>query len=350
MGPTTAAGQDAVEAGLLALAKAGDEGAFAALVEPHRGELRAYCYRMLGSVEDAEDAVQNAMLRAWRAIARFEERSTVRSWLYSIATNTALDAVRHRSRRELPVGFGPAAPPGGTFDPPVNDPVWLEPCPESWLPQETVASPEARYEQRESVELAFMVMLQAMPPLQRAVLVLRDVMGFSAAEVAAQLGTTVPAVNSALQRARSAARLTLPAPSQQSQLRALGASRVARLARGYAEALESGDLDRLLSLLTKDATWCMPPIPTWFSGPAAIREWLVRDPPAQRWRHHPATANGQLAVAGYLYDHDARDFVPTVIDVLTLSGDKISSVTAFLVREAQDPVEFFASFGLPARV
>src|SRR6516162_6012967 len=146
---TPADGQDAVEAGLLALAKAGDEGAFAALVEPHRGELRAYCYRMLGSAEDAEDAVQNAMLRAWRALPRFEERSTVRSWLYSIATNTSLDAVRHRSRRELPAGFGPAAPPGAALDPPVTDPVWLEPCPDSWLPA-SAASPEARYEQRES--------------------------------------------------------------------------------------------------------------------------------------------------------------------------------------------------------
>ncbi len=204
-------GQDSVEAGLLALARVGDEGAFAALVEPHRKELQAYCYRMLGSAADAEDAVQNAMLRAWRGLENFEGRASVRSWLYSIATNTALDVTRHRSRRELPVGFGPAASAGDTFAPAVTDPVWLEPCPDSWLPQAAVASPEARYEQRESVELAFMIMLQAMPPLQRAVLVLRDVMGFSAAEVAVQLGTTAASVNSALQRARSAARLALPA-------------------------------------------------------------------------------------------------------------------------------------------
>jgi len=347
---TAADGQDAVEAGLLALARAGDEGAFAALVEPHRGELRAYCYRMLGSAEDAEDAVQNAMLRAWRALARFEGRSTVRSWLYSIATNTALDAVRHRSRRELPAGFGPAAPPGAALEPPVTDPVWLEPCPDSWLPTASAASPEARYERRESVELAFMIMLQAMPPLQRAVLVLRDVMGFSAVEVAAQLDTTVPAVNSALQRARSAARDCLPSPSQQSQLRALGTSRVARIARSYADALESGDADRLLSLLTADATWSMPPIPTWFRGHAALREWLVRDPLSVRWLRLPTTANGQLAVAGYLYDEDARDFVPHVIDVLTLRGDKISAVTAFFPTDGRDPADFFAAFGLPARV
>src|SRR6185437_10649783 len=197
---------DTSTAHLLALARAGDEGAFAALAEPHRAELRAYCYRMLGSAADAEDAVQNAMLRAWRSVAKFEGRSSVRSWLYSIATNTALDLARHRSRRELPVGFGPAAPPGAVVADVITDLIWLEPCPDSWLSQSSPPPPEALYEQRESVELAFMIMLQTMPPGQRAVLVLRDVMGFSAAEVAGQLGITVASVNSALQRARSAAR------------------------------------------------------------------------------------------------------------------------------------------------
>jgi RNA polymerase sigma-70 factor (ECF subfamily) len=353
MGPITPGGQDVAEAGLLALAKAGDEGAFASLVEPHRGELRAYCYRLLGSTEDAEDAVQNAMFRAWRALPRFEERSSVRSWLYAIATNTALDALRQRSRRELPVGFSPAGPPGAMLDPPITDPIWLEPCPDSWLPGSaaSAASPEARYEQRESVELAFMIMLQAMPPLQRAVLVLRDVMGFSAAEVAAQLGTTVPAVTSALQRARSAARQALPSQSQQSQLRALGADKVARIARDYAEALEDADTDRLLAMLTADAIWSMPPIPTWFTGQAALREWLTFDPLKIRWRRLTTIANGQLALGSYLWDNEAGDFLPNVIDVLTLSGDKISAVTGFLaIGTTRDPAAFFAEFGLPARV
>ena len=344
---STATHQDTVEASLLALARIGDEGAFAALVEPHRGELRAYCYRMLGSIEDAEDAVQNAMLRAWRGLARFEGRSTVRSWLYSIATNTALDAVRQRSRRELPVGFGHAASAGAELEPAVTDPVWLEPCPDSWLTSAT--SPEARYEQRESVELAFMVMLQRLPPLQRAALILRDVLGFPAAEAAAQLGTSVAAVNSALQRARSAAQ-SRPAASQQSELRALGPGRVTELARRYADAIETGDVDALLGMLTEDATWSMPPIPTWFRGHAELRQWLLRDPLPLRWRHSPTTVNGQLAVGGYLYDDDAGDFVPHVIDVLTLSAGKIAAVTAFLVLDDKDGTEFFAAFGLPPRV
>jgi RNA polymerase sigma-70 factor, ECF subfamily len=350
MDTSTAQGQDTVEASLLALAKVGDEGAFAALIEPHRGELRAYCYRMLGSVQDAEDAVQNAMLRAWRGLPGFEGRATVRSWLYSIATNTALDVSRHRSRRELPVGFGPAASPGEEVGAEVTDPVWLEPCPDSWLPQTSVISPEARYEQRESVELAFMIMLQAMPPRQRAVLVLRDVMGFSAAEAAAQLDTTVASVNSALQRARSAARDYLPSPSQQRELRELGERRVAALARRYADAIEAGDADTLLAMLTQDATWSMPPFPTWYQGHDNLREWLLREPLSCRWRHAATTANGQLAVGCYIRKAGAGEFVPHVIDVLTLSGGKIAAVTAFIITADMDPDAFFAEFGLPARV
>lgn len=337
------------QATLLSRARRGDEDAFRALVEPHRGELRAYCYRMLGSVQDAEDAVQNAMLRAWRGLAYFEGRSTMRSWLYSIATNTALDSARHRSRRELPVGFGPAATEGAAVDPSVNDAIWLEPCPNSWLADGPAASPEAKYEQRESVELAFMIMLQRLPPLQRAVLILRDVMGFTAAETAAHLNASVAAVNSALQRARSSARQSVPGPSQQSELRRLGSTRVANLAVRYADAIETGDVETLLGMLTEDASWSMPPIPTWFRGHDALRAWLVRGPLPLGWRHHATTANGQLAVGGYLYDDDTGDFVPHVVDVLTLAGDKIASVTAFFAPDGQDPVGFFAAFGLPAR-
>ena len=192
------------ETALLDLARAGDEDAFRELVGAHHGELRSYCYQMLGSVQDAEDAVQNAMLRAWRGLGKFEGRSSVRSWLYSIATNTTLDIARHRSRRELPADFEPAALTGTPVADSIMEPVWLEPYPDRWLGGGP-ATPEARYEQRESVEIAFMVMLQHLPPLQRAVLILRDVLAFSAAETAAQLSTSVPAVNSALQRARAAA-------------------------------------------------------------------------------------------------------------------------------------------------
>jgi RNA polymerase sigma-70 factor, ECF subfamily len=342
----TAAG--AAEARLLELARAGDQGAFEALVEPRRAELRAYCYRMLGSVEDADDAVQNAMLRAWRGLGAFEGRSSVRSWLYSIATNTALDITRGRSRRELPTGFGAPGSPFAGHEPPVTDPVWLEPYPDQWLPDTALVSPETRYELRESVELAFMIMLQRLPPLQRAVLILRDVLGFPAADAAAQLGTSTAAVNSALQRARAAARAGQPDRSQQAVLRSLGEQDLARLAQRYADAMEDGDVDTLLSMLTQDATWCMPPIPTWFRGHDALRQWLVREPMPLRWRHRPTTANGQLAVAGYLYDPDAGDFVPWVVDVLTLSPDgKIAAVTAFFAKEGRDRAQFFAAFGLP---
>jgi RNA polymerase sigma-70 factor (ECF subfamily) len=340
-----------VDESLLERARTGDEGAFAALVEPHRSELRAYCYRMLGSVQDADDATQSALLRAWRGLAAFEGRSSVRSWLYSIATNTSLDITRHRSRRELPVGFGPASSPDAEFGPEVTDPVWLEPCPERWLSQSAPASPEALYELRESVELAFMVMLQRLPPQQRAALILRDVLGFSAAEAAEQLEISVAAVNSALQRARVAARAERPGRSQQAVLRSLGEERLARLAQEYANAMEAGDVDTLLGMLTEDATWSMPPVPTWFRGHDDLRVWLVRDPMPLRWRHRRTTANGQLAVGCYLFDQETGDFVPHVIDVLTLTPDgEIAAVTAFLVTERRDPEEFFTAFGLPARV
>jgi RNA polymerase sigma-70 factor, ECF subfamily len=339
---------DAAERSLLELARAGDQGAFEALVEPRRAELRAYCYRMLGSVEDADDAVQNALLRAWRGLAGFEGRSSVRSWLYSIATNAALDIARGRSRRELPTGFGPAGAPGAAMEPEVADPVWLEPYPDQWLPQTAAVSPEARYELRESVELAFMIMLQRLPPLQRAALILRDVLGFPAAEAAAQLGTSTAAVNSALQRARAAARDSRPERSQQAVLRSVGEQHVTRLAQQYADAMEAGDVDTLLGMLTEDATWSMPPIPTWFRGHDALRVWLVRDPMPLRWRHRPTMANGQLAIGGYLYDPDAGDFVPHVVDVLTLSEHgQIAAVTAFFAKAGRDRAQFFAAFGLP---
>jgi RNA polymerase sigma-70 factor, ECF subfamily len=350
MGKSTAEEDLGAAVTLLERARSGDEGAFAELVEPHRGELRAYCYRMLGSVQDADDAAQSALLRAWRGLAAFEGRSSVRSWLYAIATNAALDITRHRSRRELPVGFGPAASPNDEFEPAVTDPVWLEPYPERWLSQSAPASPEARYEVRESVELAFMVMLQRLPPQQRAVLILRDVLGFPAADAAAHLGVSVAAVNSALQRARTAARADQPGHSQQAVLRSLGEGRVARLAHQYADAIEAGDVEMLLDMLTEDATWSMPPIPNWFTGHDALRGWLVRDPLPLRWRHHPTMVNGQLATGCYLFDQRAGDFLPHVIDVLTLSPDgKIAAVTAFLVTEDRNPEEFFAAFGLPPR-
>jgi RNA polymerase sigma-70 factor (ECF subfamily) len=342
---------------LLRAAVAGDESAFGELVEAHRAGLRAHCYRMLGSMHDAEDALQDALLRAWRGLAGFEGRSSVRSWLYAIATNAALDLTRHRSRRELPVAFGPAAGPGADMADGVFDPIWLEPFPDRLLPAEARFSPEASYEQRESIEIAFVVALQALPAQQRAVFLLREVLGFSAAEIASQLGTSVASVTSLLQRARARIQRTVPRRSQQATLRALGDQQIIDTVSQYADALECGDADRLIAMLTQEATWSMPPVPTWFSGLDRVREFLVRWPLNDTWMHAPVRCNGQLAVAGYLYDKDVAAFRPWVIDVLTMADDKIAAVTAFLTSDAfgdapagslPSGAELFARFGLPA--
>src|SRR6476659_8105965 len=190
---------------LLEAARGGDEDAYGRLVEPHRGELHAHCYRMLGSVHDAEDALQEALLRAWRGLPRFEGRSSLRSWLYTIATNTCLNAIERRSKRVLPIDYGPAADPHTTPGEPLVESVWVEPYPDDKLGLEDgLAGPEARYEQRESVELAFIAALQHLPARQRAVLILRDVLGFSARETAGALAMSPPGVDSALQRAHKA--------------------------------------------------------------------------------------------------------------------------------------------------
>ena len=355
---TAARPAPADEKALLKRASEGDQGAFGELVEPYRPELRAHCYRILGSLHDAEDALQDALLRAWRGLPRFEGRGSVRSWLYTIASNAALDITRHKSRRELPVSFGPAAGVGTEVEAAVRDPVWLEPYPDLWLTGAAGSSPEARYEQRESVELAFLTALQRLPPRQRAVLLLRDVIGFSVAEISSQLGTSVPAVNSALQRARAAAQEGMPARSQQSILRDLGEQRTREIVERYTNAIERGDADTMVSMLTEDATWSMPPHPTWFQGAAPIRDWLVRDPFSVRWRHLPTRANGQLAVGCYIFDRDSGDYAAGVIDVLTLDGDRIAAVTAFVSIDVVDlpgggqvtAADVFARFGLPARL
>jgi len=309
-------------------------------IELHRSELHAHCYRMLGSLHDAEDALQEALLRAWRGLARFQGRSSLRTWLYTIATNTCLTAIARRPSRALPVDYGPAADPHGPGSEPLAESTWIEP-----YPTEEVAglsAPEARYERRESVELAFIAALQHLAPRPRAVLVLREVLGFSAREVAEALDTSVPAVNSALQRARRTVEERMPPISQQATLSALGDQRVRAIVEEYSDALERGDIDAVVALLTEDATWSMPPLPEWYGGHDAIVEFLESGPMRQRWRHIAAQANGQIAVGCYMWDDGAGAYLAQVIDVLTLRDDRISAITAFIDGS------LFARFGLPA--
>jgi RNA polymerase sigma-70 factor, ECF subfamily len=315
---------------LLDAARGGDHDAYRALVEPHRAELHAHCYRMLGSVHDAEDALQEALLRAWRGLPRFEGRSSTRSWLYKIATNTSLRLIERRPKRVLPADREPTD----------EDPLWIEPYSDAEL-TDGHAAPEARYEQRESVELAFIAALQHLPARQRAALILREVLGFSAQEAAETLDTTVPSINSALQRARRTLDERLPERSQQTTLRALGDERTREIVERYADALERADVDAVLAMLADDATWSMPPIPEWYRGHEAIAAFLRDGPFKVQWRHRQARVNGQLAVGCYILDEETGRYEAHVVDVLTLDGTTIAAVTAFVDRSV------FARFGLP---
>jgi RNA polymerase sigma-70 factor (ECF subfamily) len=333
------------ERDLLDAARRGDEDAFARLVEPLRGALHAHCYRMLGSVHDAEDALQDALLRAWRGVARFEGRSSLRSWLYTIATNACLKAIERRRRLVLPVDYGPATDPHDDPAEPLVESVWIEPYPDERLGlADALAGPEARYEQRESVELAFIAALQHLPARQRAVLILSDVLGFSGAEVADALETTPASVYSALQRAHKSVDARLPERSQQATLRALGDDALREIVDAFVAAWERGDVDALAAMLTDDATIAMPPMPTWYRGREAVAGFLQRLPlaPDMRWRVTPVRANGQLAFGFYLWDEETSSFAAHDVIVLTLDGALISDLTAFLTPEA------FDRFGLPA--
>src|ERR671935_1344103 len=228
---------------LLAAARRGDEGAFRRLVEPHRRDLQAHCYRMLGSLQDAEDALQDALLRSWRGLDRFEGRASLRTWLHRIATNACLDVAKRRPQRVLPIDYGPPSDPHDGPGEPLIESVWVEP-----YPDEHVA-----YEQRESVELAFVAALQNLPASQRAVLILREVLGFSAREVAESLKTSVASVNSALQRARRTVDQRLPAQSQQATVRALGDKRLGELVDAYVDAWERGDVEAVAAMLADEA-------------------------------------------------------------------------------------------------
>ena len=329
---------------LLEAARGGDQDAFRRLLEGHRSELHAHCYRMLGSVNDAEDALQEALLRAWRGLSRFEQGRPIRPWFYKIATNACLDALARRPKRMLPTDRG--RPVGPNEDPgePLAESVWIEPYPDERLGlEEGYAAPEARYERREAVELAFIAALQHLPARQRAALILREVLGFSAREVAEALETTTASVNSALQRARETVEERLPEQSQQATLRSLGDERTRELVEAYVAAWENADVEAIVSMLARDATLAMPPYPNWWRGRDVIIAAVTSpgSPFYERWRYVPTHANGQLAIAGYLWDGEKGTYRATGLDVLTLRGARIANITAFATPEV------FRRFGLP---
>ena len=324
---------------LLDAARRGDEDAFRRLVEPHRADLHAHCYRMLGSLHDADDGLQETLLRAWRGLPRFGGPDLLRSWLYTIATNVCLDALARLPKRMLPIDHGPPSGPDDGPGAPLAESVWVEPYPDREIGlDDGYAAPEARYERREAVELAFIAALQHLPARQRAVLILRDVLGFSAREVAEQLKTTVAAVNSALQRARRAVDSRLPEQSQQATLRSLGDASVRRIVERYLDAWERGDVAALAAMLAEDATFAMPPYASWWRGRDVIAAFAA----APVHRYLPARANEQPANAAYRWDPRKGCYIAEALEVLALDGTHIKEMTAFRTPK------LFPRFGLPS--
>jgi RNA polymerase sigma-70 factor, ECF subfamily len=305
---------------------------------------------MLGSVHDADDALQETFLRAWKALPRFEGRSAPSSWLYRISTNVCLDAIARRPKRVLPVDYGPPAVPGADPGEPLDASVWVEPYPDEQLGVEDgYAGPEARYEQREAVELAFIAALQHLPARQRATLILREVLGFSAREAADSLETTVASVNSALQRARGTLRQHLPARRLEWAPHADPSEQERQVVQRFMEAMERTDAAAVAELLREDVIANMPPYPFWFQGrDANIRAMsMAFDPESPyyvgQWRCVPTGANMQPAVAFYVQRPGDSEFRAFAIDVLRIEDGQVAELTAF-------PQELFAAFGLPPKL
>jgi RNA polymerase sigma-70 factor (ECF subfamily) len=334
------------EADQVAAARRGDEAAFEALVAAYRNPLHAYCYRMLGSVHDADDALQETLLAAWRGLPGFEGRSSLRSWLYRIATHACLRLAATRRRRALAPGYGPARTDVNDLGDLVTEPIWLEPYPQigaELYPERAAgrdSDPAARYAERENVELAFVAALQYLPPVQRAVLILREVLQFSAPEVAQALDRSVASVNSALQRARKAAGRQAALSRQHAELAALGDQGQRELVGAFVAAWEQADVAALVALLADDVRFAMPPLPAWFDGRADVARFFTQRIWTTSWRLVPVRANGQLAFACYQGQLGAPLRL-SALNVLTLRAGQVAELTGFL-----DPA-VHRRFGLP---
>jgi RNA polymerase sigma-70 factor (TIGR02960 family) len=316
-----------------------DGDAFRALTEPHHRELRVHCYRMLGSLQDAEDALQDTLLAAWQGLAAFEGRASLRTWLYRIATNRCLNMRRTTSRRPAREWNIPGVrPPAPTR---LGEVVWLEPYPDELLAVASLPGPEARYEQAESISLAFVTALQLLPPRQLAVLVLRDVLGFHAEEVAGMLDTTLDSVNSALKRARAGLQDRLPAAADDRPSPAPGSREEGALVARFVSAYEAADIDAIVEMLTDDVFMSMPPMPFEYQGRAIVGEFCASIFGAgRRFDLLPTRANGQPAFGAYLRTADG-DSVGTGLITVAFDGGRISALSRF-------ERTVLAHFGLPA--
>lgn len=330
-----------------------DHSEYSLVIEPYRRELLLHCYRLLGSLHDAEDAVQDALVRAWRHFDTFTEQGpgSLRRWLYTVATNTSLDLLKKGSPRTLPTAASAAWDPMRPVAPRSTEALWLEPFPDSWLAEAT-ENPEARYTRHESVSLAFLTALQVLPPRGRAILILSDVLDWRANEIAQWLEISVAAVNSALHRARVLLEKNYHREQpERVQFGDTNAEISALLAR-YLQAWETDDVEGLVALLKEDATLSMPPVPSWYQGRDAIRRVLsaVLFPPGvhKQWRLSPTHANGHPAFVVYRADEATRSYRAFAIQVLTLDGSQfpkqVASLTAFLGPE------LVTSFGFPLQL
>ena len=332
---------DVVTPDLMTRARCGDTDAFRELTNPHRHELLVHCYRMLGSLQDAEDILQDTLLAAWQGLEEFEGRASVRSWLYRIATNRCLNALRLARRRPAK---GWAVP---DVDPPEptrrGEVAWLEPFPDALLGVASAArlGPEARYEQTETISLAFVTALQLLPARQRAVLVLRDVLGYRATEVAAMLESSLDSVNSVLKRARSTLLRRSPPTGERRRAPAPGSTVERKLVAQLTRAYQSGDVDALVALLTDDVLVSMPPIALEYEGREAVAPFLTDLLRLRSYDVVPTRANGQPAFGVYLRDPAGGTRHGTGLHVLTLSGDRVSALTHF-------DKEVLAAFALPS--